>query len=100
MSLRVSVDNFVRAETDRMFAGLQEQAGAVNTVMHFRTPTPIDAQMVIRMNRDTLYSGAIVDISDGAMVTVPDGGERYVSVMVVTRTTTSTASCMSPGHTG
>jgi hypothetical protein len=35
------------------------------------------------MNRDTLYSAAIVDVSEGATVTVPDGGDRYVSVMVV-----------------
>ncbi len=35
------------------------------------------------MNRDTLYSGAIVDISKGAVVTLPDVGDRYLSVMVV-----------------
>ena len=35
------------------------------------------------MNRDTLYSSAIVDISDGATLTIPDGGDRYLSVMVV-----------------
>ena len=48
-----------------------------------RAPTPIEDQPVIRMNRDTLYSAAIVDISAGATVTVPDGGNRYISVMVV-----------------
>ena len=35
------------------------------------------------MNRDTLYSLAIVDISEGATLTVPDSGGRYLSVMVV-----------------
>jgi hypothetical protein len=35
------------------------------------------------MNRDTLYSGAIVDISEGATVALPDGGDRYISLMVV-----------------
>ena len=35
------------------------------------------------MNRDTLYSFAVVDISEGATVTLPDAGDRYVSVMVV-----------------
>ena len=48
-----------------------------------RAPTPIEDQPVIRMNRDTLYSAAIVDISARARVTVPDGGNRYISVMVV-----------------
>ena len=83
MAVRVGVENFVRAETDRMFSVLQTQAGGVNQLGHNRVPTAIEDQPVIRMNRDTLYSAAIVDISGGATVNVPDGGDRYVSVMVV-----------------
>ncbi len=83
MAVRVDVDNFVRAETDRMFAALQADAGGVNVLRHNREPTSIEGQTVIRMNRDTLYSFAIVDISEGATVTVPDSGDRYLSVMVV-----------------
>jgi hypothetical protein len=83
MALRVNVDNFVRAETNRMFAELQRDAGGINQLAHNREPTPIDQQTVIRMNRDTLYSFAIVDISDGASLTIPNAGDRYVSVMVV-----------------
>jgi hypothetical protein len=79
----VSNDNFARAESNRMFAGLQAQAGRVNQWRHFRALTPLDEQTVIRMNRDTLYSFAIVDISAGATVTIPDSGDRYLSVMVV-----------------
>ncbi|MEU2117993.1 DUF1214 domain-containing protein [Streptomyces sp. NPDC016459] len=82
-SLRVNVDNFVRAETDRMFNDLQRAAGGVNRWSHNRTPTPIDQQPVIRMNRDTLYSFAVVDISRGATLNIPDPGDRYISVMVV-----------------
>ncbi len=80
---QVTVDNFVRAETNRMFAGRVSLAGGVNIWQHTREPTPVDAQGVIRMNRDTLYSSAIVDISEGAFVTIPDPGERYLSMMVV-----------------
>jgi hypothetical protein len=83
MAVGVTVDNFVRAETGRMFASLQAKAGGVNRFEHNRGPTPIDDQPVIRMNRDTLYSSAVVDVSEGATVTVPDGGDRYISVMVV-----------------
>jgi hypothetical protein len=83
MSVIVNVDNFVRAETDRMFAALQGEAGGVNVFKHNRTPTPIDKQTVIRMNRDTLYSLVVADISEGAKVTVPDCDARYASVMVV-----------------
>ena len=38
---------------------------------------------MIRSNRDTLYSIAIVDISGGATLTVPDAEGRYISVMIV-----------------
>jgi len=83
--IHVNVDNFARAETafqmDRalkMFMG-----GKVNTWAHFRTPTPLDAQPVIRMNRDTLYSAVVVDISKGATLTIPEAGDRYLSIMVV-----------------
>lgn len=83
MSIRVNVDNFARAETHRMMATLQAQGGGVNRLHHLRAPTPIDNQPVIRMNRDTLYSFAVVDITAGATLTLPDAGDRYVSAMVV-----------------
>ena len=79
----VNIDNFVRAENDRMFTGVAAQAGGVNRVHHIRVPTPLDQQTVIRMNRDTLYSFAVVDLHGGATLTVPPSGDRYVSVMIV-----------------
>lgn len=83
MSIVVDEQNFARAETNRMFAGLLQAGSGLNTWTHNRVPTPIDKQTVIRMNRDTLYSLAVVDISQGATVTVPDAGGRYLSLMVV-----------------
>ncbi|HET8987922.1 MAG TPA: DUF1254 domain-containing protein, partial [Humibacillus sp.] len=67
--IHVNVVNFARAETDRMFGVLLAQSGAINTWSHNRTPTPLDNQPVIRMNRDTLYSMAVVDLREGATVT-------------------------------
>ena len=81
--LKVNADNFAVAETHRMMAGLQREAGGVNLFSHNREPAAIDKQTVIRMNRDTLYSFAVVDISAGATLTVPDAGDRYLSVMIV-----------------
>jgi hypothetical protein len=79
----VNVDNYARAETDMQIGRMLKMAGGVNKLIHNREPTPLDKQLVIRMNRDTLYSFAIVDISRGATLTMPDAGERYMSVMVV-----------------
>lgn len=42
MPVPVNVDNFVRAETDRMFADLQRDAGGVNVFRHNREPASID----------------------------------------------------------
>src|SRR3954454_15724005 len=80
---KVSVDNFVRAETHRMMADLQRDAGGINRFRHNRAPASVDQQTVIRMNRDTLYSFAVVDVSAGATLTAPAAGERYLSAMVV-----------------
>ncbi len=82
-TVAVNVDNFVRAETAAQFDRMLKMTGGINRFVHLREPTPLDKQSVIRMNRDTLYSAAIVDISKGAILTVPDAGERYLSVMVV-----------------
>ncbi len=81
--VQVNVENFARAETHRMFMAILAEAGGLNRWGHNRIPTPIDRQTVIRMNRDTLYSFAVVDVSEGATVTLPDPGERYLSAMAV-----------------
>ncbi|WP_363352978.1 DUF1254 domain-containing protein [Microbacterium sp. LMI12-1-1.1] len=83
MTLHVNVDDFARAETDRMFRDLQAQAGGVNRFVHNREPAAIDNQTVIRLNRDTLYSFAVVDLAAGATLTLPEHGDRYLSAMVV-----------------
>lgn len=83
MTIKVTGENFVRAETDRMFADLQRDAGGINRFRHNREPADISQQTVIRLNRDTLYSIAIVDISAGARLTVPEADGRYLSVMIV-----------------
>jgi hypothetical protein len=79
----VNVDNFNKAQTDFEFAGIAKLAGGTNRIHSNRTPTPIDKQNVIRMNRDTLYSLGVVNISKGATVTMPDAGKRYMSLMVI-----------------
>lgn len=79
----VTTDNFVRAATDIEFGKYLALAGGINNLLHIREPTPIDQQPTIRMNRDTLYSMAVIDISEGATLTLPDGGDRYISAQIV-----------------
>ena len=45
---------------------------------------PCDAQTVIRMNRDTLYSGAVFDLDAGPVtIILPDAGSRFLSMQVI-----------------
>jgi len=80
----VTPETFIRAETDRQFGNVVTMAGSVNRLFHFRSPTPLDKQNVVRMNRDTLYSMGVIDTSGGATITVPELPEdRYASVYLV-----------------
>ena len=80
----VNVSNFVRAESDVAIKKVYDLAG-LNTWIHNRAPTPIDQQTVIRMNRDTLYSGAVLDLSRPATVIMPETNGRYQSLHVISQ---------------
>jgi hypothetical protein len=79
----VTIENFKTVETAFQFDRSLAVCGGVNRFAHLRAPVPLDQQSVIRMQRDTLYSMAIVDISAGAELTLPDAGDRYISAHVV-----------------
>src|SRR6476620_7021234 len=81
----VTADNFTRAETDAYFADIVKQAGGTGRFFHRRDIEPVDAQIVIRGNRDTVYSAAVFDLDAGPVtVTLPDAGKRFRSMIVIT----------------
>jgi hypothetical protein len=81
-AIRVTPDNFCRAETDLYFTSFVKE-GAFGTFVHNRQPTPLDEQKVVRMNRDTLYSSAVFDLDAGPVtITMPDAGSRFMSLQV------------------
>ena len=76
----VTPDNFLRAESDLYFGNLVK-LGGFGKFYHIRAPAPIDNQTIIRMNRDTLYSGAVFDLDAGPVtVKLPDPGTRFLSL--------------------
>jgi hypothetical protein len=79
----VNVANFARAESDVAIEKTYDTAGGFGRWFHLRAPTPIDNQPVIRMNRDTLYSSAVLDLSESATVVMPDTDGRYQSLQVI-----------------
>ena len=82
--IEVTPETYIRAESDRSFHNIEAAAGGVNRFYFIRRPTPLDEQTIIRMNRDTLYSGAVVDTAKGASIRLPqaDSG-RFISAQVI-----------------
>jgi len=84
MPIQVSPDNFIRAESDLYFGNLVKDGG-FGAFHHIRELSPIDNQLVIRQNRDTLYSAGVFDLDAGSVtITVPDAGGRFMSLQIIT----------------
>jgi hypothetical protein len=79
---RVTVDNFVRAETDHYFKAKVDR-GCFGAFCHDRGPPAIDKQIIIRMNRDTPYSMAVFDLASPVTIVKPDTGKRFQSMVVI-----------------
>jgi hypothetical protein len=79
----VTVDNFIRAESD-LYIGNAVKEGGLGKLNHRREPASIDKQIVIRLNRDTLYSSGVFDLDAGPVtITLPDAGKRFMSLQVI-----------------
>ena len=82
-TIPVTLKNYKVAESDLAFSNVTKQ-GALNKFVHL----PIQAfdlsnQAVVRMNQDTIYDGAVIDVSEGATITLPEANGRYLAVMIV-----------------
>ncbi|WP_168202998.1 MULTISPECIES: DUF1214 domain-containing protein [unclassified Tardiphaga] len=79
---RVTLDNYVRAETDRYFSERVNSSG-IGRLSHDRQGVDIDHQPVVRMNRDTPYSRVVLDLTTPATLVLPNVGTRFQSAMVI-----------------
>ncbi len=81
--IRVTPDNFTRAESDMYFAA-QVKDGAFGRFHHLRELADVRHQSVVAMNRDTLYSVAVFDLDAGPVtITLPDSKGRFMSMEVI-----------------
>ncbi|MBH8613848.1 DUF1254 domain-containing protein [Pseudomonas mohnii] len=79
----VTVDNFVRAESDLYIGSLAKQGG-LGKLLHRREAADIEHQTVIRLNRDTLYSSGVFDLDAGPVtITLPDPGKRFMALQII-----------------
>ncbi len=79
----VTVDNFIRAESDLYLSNIAKDGG-FGKFIHRREPASIDNQTVIRLNRDTLYTSGVFDLDAGPVtITLPDAGKRFMSLLII-----------------
>ena len=104
--LIVTKEMYPRAETARQMLEAQALVG-VNQFSHLSKLVPTDFQPVVRMNRDAYYSKAVVNVSQGATITLPKVPEgTYMSIQPVTEDHRPQAMSYGPGtyqletHTG
>jgi hypothetical protein len=82
-AIPVTVDNFIRAESDLYVRSLARQGG-LGKLLHRREPASIEHQTVIRLNRDTLYSSGVFDLDGGPVtLTMPDPGKRFMALQII-----------------
>lgn len=80
----VTAATYPTDETSRQILKIQDAIG-VNKLLHKRQLIPTNNQPVVRMNRDTYYSTVVVDVSQGANITMPEVPEgKYMSIQGVT----------------
>jgi hypothetical protein len=100
-TIPVTVETFIRAESDLYFSAVALKEGGFGKFEHKREVSPIDNQNVIRQNRDTLYSAAVFDLDAGPVtVTLPDAGPRFMSMQLITEDQYTPPAIYEPGpHT-
>lgn len=79
----VTPDNFIRAESD-VYMAAQVKDGAFGHFKHTREVAPVDRQLIVRLNRDTIYSSGVFDLDAGPVtITLPDSGGRFLSALAI-----------------
>lgn len=81
----VTIENYVRAESDFQLRGYIEKFDCFGRFIHSRAPYDVHNQVTVRGNRDTLYSFGVFDLTSPLTVRMPDPGDRYQSLMTVSQ---------------
>jgi hypothetical protein len=89
--VRVTADNYVRAESDFQMKGYIDSYKCFGKFHHNRKPYDVENQITIRGNRDTLYSFGVWDLTSPVTITLPDTKGRYQSLMIVSQDHSITA---------
>ncbi|WP_026379157.1 DUF1214 domain-containing protein [Afifella pfennigii] len=81
----VTLDSYARAESDEQMKSYVDSYDSFGKFDHFRELYDVNNQITIRGNRDTLYSVAVFDLSEPLTITMPEVGDRYQSLLLVSQ---------------
>ena len=81
--VRVTANNYVRAESDFQMRGYIEKLDNFGKFHHYREPYDVNNQVTVRGNRDALYSFGVFDLTSPLTITLPDTKGRYQSRQVI-----------------
>ena len=97
--VKVTVDNYVRAESDVQMKGYAEAMDAFGKFAVNRKHYDVDNQVTVRGNRDTIYMFGTFDLSSPLTITMPDSGDRYMSLQVINQDHSIPPSIYGPAKT-
>ena len=86
---KVTPENYGLAETQEIMTGyVQKIAKATGTdgvgvIMNVRQGADPDDRTIMRINFDTIYSWLVLDLSEDAIIIMPDVGGRYQTAWVI-----------------
>jgi len=81
----VTIQNYVRAETDLQMRTYVENMDAFGKFAHVREAYDVTSKDTVRPNRDTIYSWSVFDVTSPLTIGLPDPGDRYQSLMIVSQ---------------
>ena len=83
--VQVTVDNYVRAETDVQIKGYVETMDAFGKFNHNRKHYDVDNQVTVRGARDFVYSFGAFDLTSPLTIKMPDPEGRFQSLMLISQ---------------
>jgi len=81
--VKVTADNYVRAESDVQMKGYAEAMDAFGKFAVNRKHYDVDNQVTVRGNRDTIYMFGTFDLTSPLTISIPDAGDRYMSMQAI-----------------
>ncbi len=86
----ITAENYARAETEIIFGNYVRQIAAATQTngtgqwLHRRAGADPASRTIMRINFDTLYSIALLDLTEEAVLTMPETQGRYQSAWLIT----------------